>query len=95
MTPTEIMARAMEAKRLELINQPLARIWPELSDAAKLALEQAGWCVVPREATARMLDAAGAQFLEGIGEYHDGAKSTRPFSRFYRAMISAARAGEG
>ena len=28
------VAEAMEAKRRELINQPLARIWPELAQVA-------------------------------------------------------------
>lgn len=35
------MAEAMEAKRQELIAKPMARIWPELADAAIAAMP--GW----------------------------------------------------
>lgn len=37
------IATAMEAKRRELIAQPLARIWPELAEAALTAALSAAW----------------------------------------------------
>jgi hypothetical protein len=47
------------------------------------------WRTVPVEPTEAMLDAAATQFLEGLGEYHDGASNKRPFARFYAAMLAA------
>lgn len=47
------------------------------------------WVIVPREPTEEMLNAAGEQFLQGLGEYYDGADNKRPFRRVYRAMIAA------
>ena len=49
-----------------------------------------GWKMVPVEPTEEMLDSAGTQFLEGLGEYKDGAPNTRPFARLYKAMLAAA-----
>ena len=49
-----------------------------------------GWKLVPVEPTEEMLDSAGTQFLEGLGEYKDGAPNTRPFARLYKAMLAAA-----
>lgn len=36
--PIERVARAMQAKRRDLINQPLERIWPDLTRSAIAAL---------------------------------------------------------
>ncbi|WP_375764220.1 hypothetical protein ACE10X_13135 [Bradyrhizobium sp. Pha-3] len=50
----ERVAAAMEKRRAELINQPLARIWPELAVAAIQAMraptkeiEAEAWCDGP------------------------------------------------
>lgn len=40
MTKIEEVARAMAAKRLELIDQPLARIWQDLAIAAISAMRE-------------------------------------------------------
>lgn len=40
MTMREKIARAMDEKRKELIAQPLARIWPDLADAALSAMRE-------------------------------------------------------
>jgi hypothetical protein len=45
----EAVAATMEAKRLELIHQPLAFIWKDLARTAIAALSTEGMVMVPRE----------------------------------------------
>jgi len=46
---------------------------------------------VQREPTEAMADAGGAAFLDATIAHEHGDKTNRPFVRFWRAMIDAAR----
>lgn len=75
----ERVARAMEARRAELIARPLARVWDELAIAAMEAM---------REPNTRMLAAAQAAWLD------DPERRTSTLYRaMLNAAIEAAKKG--
>ncbi len=64
----------------------------DCTDEVLRALDAAGLAVVPKEASAEMLAAAGDAFVDAIYGHVPGdlPGANAPFRRFYRAMIAAA-----
>ena len=83
-------ARAMEAKRAELQQLPLARIYKELAEAGlSAALAVDGLCLAPVEPSLAMLDAGEETFVSG----YSGTPVSTPHN-VWKAMIAAANDGE-
>lgn len=62
----------------------------EITDVALAAIKQAGFVVVPREATNEMLEAAGT--MEGYDSEDRHHLADEDHKRWYRAMIEASNA---